>query len=124
MTTMTAPTAIPDPIRQLLDRAGIRLLQGSHGDASTLLWQAADAAIKHAAKTRGQTLRTEADMESFVDMLDAQVPPGFGLMAGYLNALEFQRNGDSDGDLLDFDDVVFYEPVIRGFVTEILELPV
>ena len=119
---MTTPTAIPDPIRQLLDRAGIRLLQGSHGDASALLWQAADAAIKHAAKTRGKTLRTEAEMESFVDALDAQVPPGFGLMAGYLNALEFQRN--CDGDLLDFEDVAFYEPVIKGFVTEILELPV
>ena len=119
---MTTPTAIPDPIRQLLDQAGIRLLQGSHGDASALLWQAADAAIKHAAKTRGKTLRTEAEMESFVDALDAQVPPGFGLMAGYLNALEFQRN--CDGDLLDFEDVAFYEPVIKGFVTEILELPV
>lgn len=119
---MTTPTAIPDPIRQLLDRAGIRLLQGSHGDASALLWQAADAAIKHAAKTRGKTLRTEAEMESFVDALDAQIPPGFGLMSGYLNALEFKANGA--GQRMDFEDVVFYEPVIKSFVIEILELPV
>ena len=119
---MTTQTAIPDHIRLLLDQAGLRLLQGSHGDASALLWQAAEASINHAAKTRGKVLRTEAEVESFVDALDAQVPPGFGLMSGYLNALEFQRNGD--GDVLDFEDVVFYEPVIKGFVIRILELPV
>ena len=118
---MPTPTAIPAPIPQLLDQAGIRLLQGSHGDASALLWQAADAAIKHAAKTRGQTLRTEAEMESFVDALDAQVPPGFGLMSGYLNALEFKTNGA--GQRMDWGTVEFYEPVIRSFVARLLEVP-
>ena len=119
---MATQTAIPHHIRQLLDQASQRLLQGSHSDASSLLWQAAEASIKHAAKSRGKTLRTESDMESFIGALDAKVPPGVGLMAGYLNALEFKANGS--GDLLDFTDVVFYEPVIRDFVTEILELPV
>ena len=119
---MATQTAIPGHIRQLLDQASWRLLQGSHGDASTLLWQAAEASIKHAAKSRGKTLRTDAEVESFVAALDARVPPGFGLMSGYLNALEFKANGS--GDLLDFADVVFYEPVIQEFVTEILELSV
>ena len=118
---MTTQTAIPDHIRQLLDGASRRLLQGSHGDASALLWQAAEASIKHAAKTRGQTLRTEAEVESFVDALDAQVPPGFGLMSGYLNALEFKTNGD--GQRMDWGTVEFYEPVIHSFIARLLEVP-
>lgn len=119
---MATQTYIPDDIRSLLDRAARNLQQGKHGSASTLLWQAAATSIKYAAKSRGKTLRTESDMESFIGALDAKVPPGVGLMAGYLNALEFKANGS--GDLLDFNDVVFYEPVIQEFVTEILELPV
>ena len=119
---MATQTAIPDPIRQLLDQATRRLLQGSHGDASTLLWQAAEASVKYAATARGKTLRTDAELESFVAALDDKVPPGFGLMSGYLNALEFKAN--ASGDLLDFADVAFYEPVIQDFVAEILDLPV
>lgn len=119
---MPHSTILPGPIRQLLNQADLSLLQGRHCAASTLLWQAAAASINHAARSRGKTLRTESDIETFVNALDATVPPGVGLMAGYLNALEFKANGN--GDLLDFDDVVFYEPVIKDFVIAILELPV
>ena len=119
---MTTATTMPDNIRSLLDRAALHLQQGKHGDASALLWQAAAASIRYAAQSRGETLRTDSEMESFIDALDATVPPGVGLMAGYLNALEFKANGN--GDLMDCEDVVFYEPVIKDFVSEILELPI
>ena len=39
-------------------------------------------------------------------------------MSAYLISLEYQANGD--GDLLDLEDVVFYEPVIRSFIVDLL----
>ena len=51
--TMTAKTPIPENIQSLLDRADLSLLHGKHGEASTLLWKATEAAIKQAASTRG-----------------------------------------------------------------------
>ncbi len=60
------------------------------------------------------------DVEPFIDSLDRQVDPGLGLMAGYLNALEFEAN--RDGQRLDFEDVVLYEPVIRSFIVELLAM--
>ena len=40
------------------------------------------------------------------------------MVSGYLNTLEFERNGD--GDLMDLEDVAFYEPVIRSFIARLL----
>ena len=41
-------------------------------------------------------------------------------MAAYLVTLEYQRN--SDGDLLDLEDMVFYEPVVRSFIVDLLAM--
>ena len=119
---MTAESPIPENIQSLLDHADLSLLRGKHGEASTLLWKATEAAIKQAALARGHKLHSSNydDVEPFIDSLDRQVDPGLGLMAGYLNALEFQANGD--GQRLDFEDVAFYEPVIRSFIIDLLAM--
>ena len=41
-------------------------------------------------------------------------------MAAYLITLEYQAN--ADGDLLDLEDVVFYEPVARSFIIGLLAM--
>ena len=111
---------IPQNIQSLLDRADLSLLRGKHGEASTLLWKATEAAIRQAALARGHKLRSldYDDVEPFIDNLDQQLDPGVGLMSAYLISLEYQANGD--GDLLDLEDVVFYEPVIRSFIVDLL----
>ena len=113
-------TPIPQNIQSLLDRADLSLLRGKHGEASTLLWKATEAAIRQAALARGHKLRSldYDDVEPFIDYLDQQLDPGVGLMSAYLISLEYQANGD--GDLLDLEDVVFYEPVIRSFIVDLL----
>ena len=119
---MMSEGPIPENIRSLLDRAEASLCADQHGDASTLLWQAAAAAIRQAARRRGQKLVSEEQMAAFVEQLDPQVPPGFSLMSGYLNALEFKTN--DAGNRMDWDTVAFYEPVIRSFIKRLLGLPV
>ena len=111
---------IPQNIQTLLDRADLSLLRGKHGEASTLLWKATEAAIRQAALARGHKLRSldYDDVEPFIDNLDQQLDPGVGLMSAYLISLEYQANGD--GALLDLEDVVFYEPVIRSFIVDLL----
>ena len=113
-------TPIPQNIQSLLDRADLSLLRGKHGEASTLLWKATEAAIRQAALARGHKLRSldYDDVEPFIDYLDQQLDPGVGLMSAYLISLEYQAN--VDGDLLDLEDVVFYEPVIRSFIVDLL----
>ena len=59
-------------------------------------------------------------MEPFIDGLDQQLDPGVGLMSAYLITLEYQRN--SDGDLLDLEDVVFYQPVVHSFIIDLLAM--
>ena len=113
---------IPENIRSLLDLAEASLRAGQHGDASTLLWQAAEMAIRQAARRRGQKLVSEEQMAAFIEQLDPQVPPGFSLLSGYLNALEFKTNGA--GRRMDWDTVAFYEPVIRSFIKRLLGVPV
>ena len=117
---MSDETGIPDHIQALLDRADLSLLRGKHGEASTLFWKATEAAIKQAASARSHNLRSlnYDDVEPFIDNLDQQLDPGVGLMSAYLISLEYQANGD--GDLLDLEDVVFYEPVIRSFIVDLL----
>lgn len=117
---MTAKTVVPENIRALLDQADLSLLQGKHGEASTLFWKATAAAIEQAASARGHKLRSldYDDVEPFIDNLDQQVDPGVGLMAAYLVTLEFKANGD--GQRMDFEDVAFYEPVIRSFIIDLL----
>ena len=119
---MLADGALPENIQSLLDRADLSLLRGKHGEASTFFWKATEAAIKQAASARGHKLHSldYDDVEPFIDSLDQQLPPGVGLMAAYLITLEYQRNGD--GDLLDLEDVVFYEPVIRSFIVDLLAM--
>ena len=113
-------TPIPQNIQSLLDRADLGLLLGKHGEASTLFWKATEAAIQQAASARGHKLRSLEydDVEPFIDHLDQQLDPGVGLMSAYLISLEYQAN--RDGDLLDLEDVVFYEPVIRSFIVDLL----
>ena len=53
---MPAEIAIPENIRSLLNRADLSLLLGKHGQASTLLWKATEAAIQQAALARGHRL--------------------------------------------------------------------
>lgn len=118
---MPSPTTLPDSIRSLLDRAALNLQQGKHGPASTLLWQAAETSIRQAAYQRGQQLLSENQMEAFIEKLDRQVPPGFSLLSGYLNALEFKTNGD--GQRMDWETVEFYEPVIHSFIARLLGVP-
>ena len=117
---MLADGALPENIQSLLDRADLSLLRGKHGEASTFFWKATEVAIKQAALGRGHKLRSLGydDVEPFIDGLDQQLPPGVGLMAAYLITLEYQRNGD--GDLLDLEDVVFYQPVVRSFIIDVL----
>lgn len=119
---MTTKSPIPENIQSLLDRADLSLLRGKHGEASTFFWKATEAAIKQAAAARGHKLPSldYDDVEPFIDSLDQQLPPGVGLMAAYLITLEYQRN--SDGDLLDLEDVVFYEPVVCSFITDLLAM--
>ena len=113
---------IPENIQSLLDRADLSLLRGKHGEASTFFWKATEAAIKQAAAARDHKLASSEydDVEPFIDSLDRQLDPGVGLMAAYLITLEYQRN--SDGDLLDLEDVVFYEPVVRSFIIDLLTM--
>ena len=113
---------IPPNIQSLLDRADLSLLRGKHGEASTYLWKATEAAIRQAAQARGHKLRSSDydDVEPFIDSLDQQLDPGVGLMGAYLITLEYQMNGD--GDLLDLEDVVFYEPVVRSFIIDLLAM--
>lgn len=118
---MPSPTTLPDDIRTLLDRAARNLHQGEHGPASALLWQAAETSIRQAAQRRGQRLFSENQMEAFIEKLDRQVPPGFSLFSGYLNALEFKTNGD--GQRMDWETVAFYEPVIHSFIARLLVVP-
>ncbi len=110
---------IPENIQSLLDRADLSLLRGKHGEASSFFWKATEAAIKQAASARGHKLRSLEydDVEPFIDSLEQRT--GTPLVSGYLNALEFERNGD--GDLLDLEDVVFYEPVIRSLIVRLLD---
>ncbi len=117
---MTAKSIIPENIQSLLDRADLSLLRGKHGEASTFLWKATEAAIRQAALAHGHKLASSEyeDVEPFIDRLDEQIDPGHGLMGGYLITLEFQAN--SDGDLLDLDDVAFYTPVIHSFIIDLL----
>lgn len=119
---MTTKNPIPQNIQTLLDRANLSLLRGKHGEASTLFWKATEAAIKQAAHAHGHKLASSEydDVEPFIDGLDQQLPAGVGLMAAYLITLEFEANGD--GDLLDLEDVVFYEPVIRSFIIDLLAM--
>ena len=119
---MTTKNVLPENIQSLLDQADLSLLRGKHGEASTFFWKATEAAIEQAASARGHKLRSldYDDVEPFIDRLDQQLPPGVGLTAAYLITLEYQRN--SDGDLLDLEDVVFYEPVIRSFITDLLAM--
>ncbi|MDE2786046.1 MAG: hypothetical protein OXL37_05220 [Chloroflexota bacterium] len=113
---------LPENIRSLLDRADLSLLRGKHGEASTFFWKATEAAIEQAASARGHKLRSldYDDVEPFIDSLDQQLDPGVGLMAAYLITLEYQRN--SDGDLLDLEDVVFYQPVVHSFIIDLLAM--
>ncbi|MCY3692274.1 MAG: hypothetical protein OXI54_09560 [Chloroflexota bacterium] len=115
---MTTKDVIPENIQTLLDRADLSLLRGKHGEASTLFWKATEAAIQQAAAARGHKLRSLEydDVEPFIDGMERKT--GVPLVSGYLNALEFERNGD--GDLMDLEDVVFYEPVIRSFISRLL----
>ena len=115
---MTTKNVIPENIQALLDRADLSLLRGKHGEASTLLWKATEAAIQQAAHDRGHKLLSSRydDVEPFIDGLEQKT--GVPLVSGYLNALEFERNGD--GDLMDIEDVAFYEPVIRSFIARLL----
>jgi len=117
---MTTKNPIPENIQTLLDRADLSLLRGKHGEASTLFWKATEAAIEQAAANRGHKLRSldYDDVEPFIDRMDRRLDPGVGLMAAYLVTLEFKANGD--GQRLDFEDVVFYEPVIRSFIIDLL----
>ena len=109
---------LPENIQTLLDRADLSLLRGKHGEASTLFWKATESAIQQAALARGHQLRSldYDDVEPFIDSLEQKT--GVPLVSGYLNALEFERNGE--GDLMDLEDVVFYEPVIRSFMARLL----
>ena len=112
---------IPENIQSLLDRADLSLLRGKHGEASTFFWNATEAAIKQAAARDHKLASSEYDdVEPFIDSLDEQLDPGVGLMAAYLVTLEYQRN--SDGDLLDLEDMVFYEPVVRSFIIDLLAM--
>lgn len=113
---------IPENIQSLLDRADLSLLRGKHGEASTLFWKATEAAIRQAAHARGHKLHSlnYDDVEPFIDSLDRKLDPGVGLMSGYLITLEYQRN--SDGDLLDLEDVVFYQPVVHSFISDLLAI--
>ena len=118
--TMTAKSIIPENIQSLLDQADLSLLRGKHGEASTFFWKATEAAIKQAALAHGHKLASSEydDVEPFIDSLDQQLDPGVGLMGAYLITLEYQRN--SDGDLLDLEDVVFYQPVVLSFIIDVL----
>ena len=109
---------IPQNIQSLLDRADLSLLRGKHGEASTYFWKATEAAIRQAALARGHQLRSldYDDVEPFIDSLEQKT--GIPLVSGYLITLEYQANGD--GDLLDLDDVAFYEPVVRSFIARLL----
>ena len=117
---MPTDSALPENIQSLLDRADMSLLRGKHGEASTLLWKATEAAIRKAAQSRGHRLASSDydEVEPFIDRLDEQAGTGAGLMSGYLITLEFQANGD--GGLMDLDDVVFYEPLVRTFINDLL----
>ena len=109
---------IPENIQSLLDRADLSLLRGKHGEASTFFWKATEAAIKQAAARDHKLASSEYDdVEPFIDSLEQRT--GIPLVSGYLNALEFQRNGD--GDLMGLEDVAFYEPVIRSFIVRLLD---
>ena len=119
---MTTKSPIPQNIQALLDRADLSLLRGKHGEASTYFWKATEAAIRQTAHDKGHKLRSLEydDVEPFIDSLDQQLDPGVGLMAAYLITLEFKANGD--GDLMDLEDVVFYEPVIHSFIIDLLAM--
>jgi hypothetical protein len=115
---MITKSAIPENIRSLLDQAGLSLLRGKHGEASTLFWKATEAAIQQAALAHGRKLASSEydDVEPFIESLEQQT--GIPLVSGYLITLEYQANGD--GDLLDLEDVAFYEPVVRSFISRLL----
>ena len=91
---------------------------GQAREASTFFWNATEAAIKQAAARDHKLASSEYDdVEPFIDSLEQRT--GIPLVSGYLNALEFQRNGD--GDLMGLEDVAFYEPVIRSFIVRLLD---
>ena len=115
---MTPEGTLPENIQALLDRADLSLLRGKHGEASTFFWKATEAAIKQAASARGHRLRSldYDDVEPFIDGLEQKT--GIPLVSGYLVTLEYRANGD--GDLLDLEDVAFYEPVVRSFIARLL----
>ena len=117
---MATKNLIPQNIQTLLDQADLSLLRGKHGEASTFFWKATEAAIRQAALAHGHKLRSldYDDVEPFIDNLERKT--GVPLVSGYLNAMEFERNGD--GDLMDLEDVVFYEPVIRSFIARFLAM--
>ena len=117
---MTPEDTLPENIQALLDRADLSLLRGKHGEASTFFWKATEAAIKQAALARGHKLGSLGydDVEPFIDGLEQKT--GVPLVSGYLITLEYQRNGD--GDLLDLEDVVFYQPVVHSFIIDLLAM--
>ena len=116
--TMTAKSIIPENIQSLLDQADLSLLRGKHGEASTFFWKATEAAIRQAALAHGHKLASSEydDVEPFIDSLEQKT--GIPLVSGYLITLEYEANGD--GDLLDLEDVAFYEPVVRSFISRLL----
>lgn len=115
---MLTENSIPEHIQSLLDQADLSLLRGKHGEASTFFWKATEAAIEQAASARGHKLRSldYDDVEPFIDSLERRT--GIPLVSGYLITLEYHRN--CDGDLLDLEDVAFYEPVVRSFISRML----
>lgn len=117
---MTTKGIIPENIQTLLDQADLSLLRCKHDEASTFFWKATEAAIRQAALSHGHKLASSEydDVEPFIDSLDQRLDPGVGLMAAYLVTLEIRSNGD--GQRMDLDDVVFYEPVVHSFIIDLL----
>ena len=99
--------------QRFLAQARRELSAGDLAQASEKGWGATSQILKAIAEQRGWEHNSHRHLHQIASRLRA-LPSNTSL------TLEYQRNGQ--GDLLDLEDVVFYQPVVHSFIIDLLAI--